>query len=60
MNPSLITYPMAARPLVCVVGATGTGKTRLAVELAHRFRGEIISADSIQVRGEEAVVCAWR
>ncbi|XP_067867201.1 tRNA dimethylallyltransferase isoform X2 [Heterodontus francisci] len=36
-------------PLVVVLGATGTGKSRLALELGRRFRGEIVSADSMQV-----------
>ena len=31
------------------LGPTATGKTRLAVELARRFHGEIVSADSRQV-----------
>lgn len=35
--------------IVCVVGPTASGKTRLAVELAKKFDGEIISADSRQV-----------
>lgn len=35
--------------LIAVLGATATGKTKLAVKLAHRFNGEIISADSRQV-----------
>lgn len=33
-------------PLVTVVGPTASGKTALAVELAERFGGEIICADS--------------
>ncbi len=33
-------------PLVVIVGETGSGKTALAIELARRFDGEIISADS--------------
>ncbi len=38
------------RPAVVAVGgATGTGKTALAVALAERFDGEVISADSMQV-----------
>lgn len=36
-------------PIIFVVGATGTGKTKLSVELAKRFNGEIINADSMQV-----------
>lgn len=37
------------KPLVVVLGATGTGKSKLAIELASKFNGEIISADSMQV-----------
>lgn len=33
-------------PLVVVVGETATGKTALALQLAERFNGEIICADS--------------
>jgi tRNA dimethylallyltransferase len=36
-------------PLLCIVGATASGKTRLAVQIAHAIDGEIISADSRQV-----------
>ncbi len=35
--------------LIVVLGATATGKTKLAVEIANNFNGEIISADSRQV-----------
>jgi tRNA dimethylallyltransferase len=35
--------------LVAVVGPTAAGKSSLALKLAQRFRGEIISADSVQV-----------
>ena len=35
--------------IVSVVGPTASGKTRLSVELAKRFDGEIISADSMQI-----------
>ncbi len=37
------------RKLIAVVGPTGSGKTALAVELAKKFNGVIISADSRQV-----------
>lgn len=39
-------------PLVVVVGATATGKTSLAIRLAKKFNGEIVSADSWLVRRE--------
>ncbi|XP_077867929.1 tRNA dimethylallyltransferase-like [Saccoglossus kowalevskii] len=36
-------------PVLVILGATGTGKSKLALELGSRFNGEIISADSMQV-----------
>lgn len=36
-------------PIIVILGSTGTGKTKLSLELAERFGGEIISADSMQV-----------
>ena len=36
-------------PIAAVVGPTATGKSRLAVELALRFGGEVVSADSMQI-----------
>ncbi|XP_013172663.1 PREDICTED: tRNA dimethylallyltransferase, mitochondrial [Papilio xuthus] len=36
-------------PMVIILGATGTGKTKLSLELAQKFETEIISADSMQV-----------
>uniref|UniRef100_A0A8D1MZC7 tRNA dimethylallyltransferase n=2 Tax=Sus scrofa TaxID=9823 RepID=A0A8D1MZC7_PIG len=36
-------------PLVVILGATGTGKSTLALQLGQRLGGEIISADSMQV-----------
>ena len=35
--------------LLAIVGPTASGKTRLAVELAERINGEILSCDSMQV-----------
>ncbi|WP_448616065.1 tRNA (adenosine(37)-N6)-dimethylallyltransferase MiaA [Modestobacter sp. URMC 112] len=36
-------------PVVAVVGPTATGKTALAVALAHRLGGEVVNADSMQL-----------
>lgn len=36
-------------PIVVILGSTATGKTKLSIELAKRFNGEIISADSMQI-----------
>lgn len=35
--------------IAVVCGPTASGKTRLAVDLAKRFNGEIVSADSMQI-----------
>ena len=32
--------------VIAVVGPTASGKTKLAIELAHKLNGEVISADS--------------
>ena len=37
------------KKVLVLVGPTAVGKTSLSIELAHRFNGEIISGDSIQV-----------
>ena len=38
-----------ADKIVVITGPTATGKTRLSVELAKKFGGEIVSADSMQI-----------
>lgn len=35
-------------PVVVLVGATASGKTKLSLELAKRLRGEIVNADAMQ------------
>lgn len=35
--------------IICIVGPTGVGKTKLSVELAKKLNAEIINADSMQV-----------
>lgn len=37
------------KTVVVIVGATAVGKTKLSIEIAKKFNGEIISGDSMQV-----------
>jgi tRNA dimethylallyltransferase len=37
------------KPIIQLLGATGVGKSQVACDLATKFNGEIISADSVQV-----------
>ena len=39
-------------PLIAVIGPTASGKTGLAVEIAKKFGGEVVSADSMQIYSE--------
>lgn len=45
-NDILTKKLVAEKPLVVLVGPTAVGKSDLAIELAERLNGEIISADS--------------
>lgn len=45
-------------PLAAVVGPTASGKTALAVALAQRLDGEIVSADSMQIYREMNIATA--
>ncbi len=44
--------PTEDYPLVVLAGPTGSGKTSLAVHLAERFGGEILSCDSVAIYRE--------
>lgn len=35
--------------LLCIIGPTAVGKTKLSIDLAKQFHGEIISGDSMQI-----------
>ena len=39
----------SSKDLLTILGPTASGKTKLAVQIAHKLNGEIISADSRQV-----------
>ena len=45
VSPSAISN----NKVVIITGTTATGKTKLSIELAKRFNGEIVSADSMQI-----------
>jgi tRNA dimethylallyltransferase len=45
----LVVHSTIVPRLVVIVGPTGAGKTRLAIALAERTGGEVVSADSQQV-----------
>ena len=44
--------------VVCVVGPTAAGKTKMGVAIAKRFGGEVVSADSMQIYRDMTVVTA--
>jgi len=48
-SPELLKKNQTKPKVIFVVGPTACGKSALAIELAKRMRGEIISADSMQV-----------
>ena len=52
LHESAVSEASAAthhRPLIIVTGPTASGKSELALQLAKRFGGELINADSRQV-----------
>jgi tRNA dimethylallyltransferase len=40
---------VSARPLVAVVGPTGSGKSHLSLRLCEEFGGEVVNCDSLQI-----------
>lgn len=56
---SAITWPwrkqQVSTPLIVLVGQTASGKSALALQIAQRFNGEIICADSWTVRREVSI-----
>ncbi|KAF3570776.1 hypothetical protein F2Q69_00062536, partial [Brassica cretica] len=50
-GPNMLTLNpyVPKEKVVVIMGATGTGKSRLSVDLATRFQAEIINSDKIQV-----------
>ncbi|TQS37005.1 hypothetical protein Golomagni_02534 [Golovinomyces magnicellulatus] len=46
---NLMETMLSRPPILIVLGATGTGKSKATVELAKRFNGEIINGDAMQM-----------
>ncbi|KAJ6850217.1 adenylate isopentenyltransferase 5, chloroplastic-like [Iris pallida] len=44
-----LAAPREKKKVVFVLGSTGTGKSKLAINLAARFGGEVVNSDKIQV-----------
>lgn len=42
-------------PVIAVIGPTASGKTGLAVAIAKKFGGEVVSADSMQIYSELSI-----
>lgn len=42
-------------PVIAIVGPTASGKTGLAVSVAEKFDGEVVSADSMQIYSELSI-----
>ncbi|MBQ5331415.1 MAG: tRNA (adenosine(37)-N6)-dimethylallyltransferase MiaA [Oscillospiraceae bacterium] len=55
----MVTAPLKKIPVIVVCGPTASGKTAAAIELAKRFDGEVISADSMQIY-KELRICTAR
>lgn len=49
----------AKTPVVVIGGPTASGKSALALELAARFGGIVVNADSMQLYRELSVLTAW-
>ena len=38
-----------AKPVIYVLGTTGVGKSKIAIDIALKVNGEIVNADSMQI-----------
>ena len=45
-----------SRKIILIAGPTASGKSKLAIEIAKKIKGEIINADSMQVYKEFSVL----
>jgi tRNA dimethylallyltransferase len=57
-TPASTCLPPAPLPIIVLAGPTASGKTALAIALAQRLNGEILSADSRQIYQRSDIVTA--
>ena len=44
--------------IILISGPTASGKSRLAIDVAKKFKGEVVNADSMQVYKEIKILSA--
>ena len=49
---------MSYKKIILLFGPTASGKSRLAIDIAKKIKGEIINADSMQVYKEVKILSA--
>ena len=49
---------MSYRKIILLFGPTASGKSKLAVDIAKKFNGEIVNADSMQIYKEIKILSA--
>ena len=49
---------MSHRKIILLFGPTASGKSKLAVDIAKKFNGEIVNADSMQIYKEVKILSA--
>ena len=47
---------MKPKKIILLFGPTASGKSKLAVDIAKKFNGEIINADSMQIYKEFSIL----
>ncbi|TMW80504.1 hypothetical protein EJD97_019028 [Solanum chilense] len=56
MNTFINNEEFNKKKMIFIMGASGTGNSRLSVDVATHFQGEIINSDKMQVyKGHEIV-----
>ena len=49
MRPVKLRNVGGERPLIVILGPTGSGKSELALNIAEKYRGEVVNYDSVQL-----------